>query len=273
MSLAVLLTAAAIAVSPDPASETQATAPETAAQAALDSSPAASEAQAAPSPASPASPSAEATSSEPGGFARWWNGQESIYDAGVHLSLGAMSSRYNGGRFVARGADDKFESANVERVAGIRLDLNNMGRYFGLLTFGAAYYEAGEGTSLRVGDQDAAITLRGVDVRLVQPRMRFAMWRFEVGASLGPVFHLGWAKLDQSRIPSGLAGVIDRRIRDALDSSLFATLGLEAGAALRFYPLSFLFVEGAYSHSFSIWNIVGETEGMGGFRVGAGLAF
>lgn len=281
MTLAYLLTATALVLSQGPApeppeaetaapipAEANSTSPEKPTGPTTGGVAAAPEADVASGASSPSDSDAA-----PGAFASWWNGHESIYDRGFTLNLGATFSQYNGGRFRAEGANDEFESAGVEQAAGIRLDLTNTGRYFGFVTFGAAYYQAGKGTALRVGGQDAAVTLRGVDLRLMQPRFRFARWRFELAAVAGPVLHLGWAKLDESRIPSSVAGAIDPRLRDALDSSFFATVGVELGAGLRFFPLSILFAEVAYGHSFPIWNIVGETEGMSGLRFGLGLAF
>lgn len=252
MNLAILLTAALALAPNDPVDE-----PEAASEA---------------TPASTAAGPAE-TPTEPSTFARWWNGQEAIYERGFNLSLGVMFSNYNGNEFVTQGMDSDFDSANVESVFGLRGEFGTMGRHFGLLILGGAYYEAGEGTTLVASGGPAAITLRGADIRVLQPRLRFAMWRFEAAASLGPVAHLGWAKLDESRVPRAIAGAIDPKIREALDSSVFATLGLEAGLGLRIYPISLLFVEGSYNYSFPVWNIVGETNGMNGFRFGAGLAF
>jgi hypothetical protein len=253
MNLAILLTAALVAVSNDPADE-------------------APEATPADTTASTSSTPVD-TPTQPSAFERWWNGQEAIYDTGFNMSFGLVFSNYNGGEFVTTGTDDDFDSANVESTFGFRGEIGTMGRHFGLLILGGAYYVAGEGTALVANGGPAAITLRGVDVRLLHPRLRFAMWRFEAAASLGPVAHLGWAKLDESRLPKELGGLIDPKVRDALDSSVFATLGLEAGLGLRFYPISLLFVEGSYNYSFPIWNILGETNGMNGFRIGAGLAF
>lgn len=248
MSFAAFAVAAVLAVVADPATleaeeSTQAT-------------------QAAPAASEPAEPST---------FQKWWKGEEAIYDTGLHLSLGALFADYNGGKFKATPVDgDDIESANVAGVSGIRADLATTGSHFGFLVLGLAYYTAGEDTRLQLGDTGARASLTGFDVRLIHPRLRYALRRFEASASFGPVLHLGWAKIEDSGLD---ARPIPSALKTAAESSAFASVGLEAGAGLRFYPLNFLFVEGGYSYSFSLFNAIGEIEGMNGFRVLAGLAF
>ncbi len=208
-------------------------------------------------------------SSEPSTFAQWWNGEESIYEGRLNLSLGFFSGTYNGGNLKTEGVVD---SVGIEkgRVSGIRGDMGVMGRHFGFLVAGGAYYFAGDETALVFSDGGAPVSLHGADLRLFHPRLRFALWRFELAASVGPVAHLGWFKLDEGR---RFGGAIPARFRTAADSNFYASVAAELGAGLRFYPLDFLFVEGAYNHSFALFNIVGEMDGMNSFRLGAGLSF
>lgn len=218
-----------------------------------------------------ATESAQVASSEPSMFDRWWNGQEAIYDSGFNLSFSFLSAHYNGDKFATTSTKEDFKSAKATGVSGFRGDIYSMGRYFGFLVLGGAFYKAGDGAAILLDGKAAPVDLTGFDVRLLHPRLRFAMWRFEAAASLGPTLHLGWAELEESRLPD-LPGV-DDKLKKAANSSVFANLALEASVGLRIYPISLIFVEGAYSHSFALANFVGEIDGMNGFRFGAGLAF
>lgn len=216
-----------------------------------------------------ANPSSEGETST---FARWWNGEESIYDTGFNLSFGAVFGGYNGGNLQTDGLVEKSSGIREGSVSGFRGDIGTSWRHFGLLILGGAYYTTGDGAALEFGDAGAPVTLRGVDLRFFQPRIRYAKWRFEAAASAGPVVHLGWAKLDEGRL--GAAGsVLPGAVNDALDNTFYGVAALELGASLRFYPLSFLFLEGAYGHSFSLFSLAGEMDGMNGFRIAGGLAF
>lgn len=236
--------------------------------------PVAEEAEEKPSSAEPASASAsEPKETKPSIAARWWNGEESIYSTGLNLSFGFTMGGFNGDKLHTEGAKGRKSTGMREgKVAGFRADIGTYGRHFGILLLGGAYYTGGEDLVLEFPEGPAPVTLRAADLRLLQPRLRFAKWRFELAASAGPIVHLGWARLNNSRLGS-FASHVPAEVRLALDSSAYAVLALEAGASLRFYPISLLFVEGGYGHSFSLWSLTGDLDGMNSFRAAAGLAF
>lgn len=222
----------------------------------------------------PASSSAAATSqpAEPSAFQRWWNGEESIYSGGFNLSFGFMSGGYNGGKLQTDGLAESSTGISEGSVSGFRGDLGTSWRHFGLLILGAAYYTTGDTAQLEFGKSKAPVTLRGADIRLFQPRFRYAKWRFEAAASAGPVAHLGWAQLDENRL-GALGSDLPGSFQSALDNTFYGIAALEVGASLRFYPLGFLFVEGAYNHSFGLFSLAGDMDGMNQLRLMAGLAF
>lgn len=226
----------------------------------------------------PASDTAGATttSSEPSTFESWWNGEESIYDTGFNLSFGFVTGGYNGGTLVTTGLDKSRKSTEILEggYAGFRGDIGTSWRHFGLLILGAAYYTTGDSAMLKFDDGTAApVSVSGLDLRLLQPRFRYAKWRFELAASAGPVVHLGWAKIDDTRL-DGLPQELKSALGGMTESSGYGSIAAELGLGLRFYPLNFLFVEGAYNHSFAVVNILdSEMDGMNNLRFVAGLTF
>lgn len=211
---------------------------------------------------------APAASDEPGAFGRWWNGHESIYANGTYLSLGFQMGSYNSGEFSTKGVLKDGKGLNKGDTSGIGGELGIMGRYFGFLVIGGSYFTTKDGAELEFeGGVKAPVSITAADIRLMHPRLRFALWRFELAARAGATAHLGWAKVDEpSLLPAG-------KLKDAADSSVYATLAGEVAGSLRFYPLSFVYGEVGYGTSFSLWDIAGKTSGLSGLHLGAGLSF
>lgn len=213
------------------------------------------------------STSAGPTEEGPSLASRWWNGHEAIYSNGFYLSLGLDLRSLQTGSFQTEGALVGGSAIHGGSTTGFRGEFGAIGRHFGFMILGGSYHVTGDGAELQVASSRFPVSVKALDVRLLQPRLRFALWRFELAAQAGPVAHVGWAKIDA--VPGSVGG----RLEQALESSFYGNVSAEVGGSLRFYPISFLYVEGAYSHSFKLFDLVGETTGMEGFHTSVGLSF
>lgn len=199
---------------------------------------------------------------------QWWNGQESIYDNGFYFGLGFDLRNHKSGAFQTKGAMMDGKAIRGGSTSGFRGELGTMGRHFGFMIFGASYHVTGDGSELETNQGSFPVSVKALDIRLIQPRLRYAFRRFEVAAQAGPVAHIGWARVDA--LPGG---VLPGNIKQVGESSIYGNVAAEIGGTLRFYPLSFVYLEGGYAHSFKLFDLVGETTGMQGFHTGAGLSF
>lgn len=219
--------------------------------------------------ATPAASTVEPTVEKQSTPSKWWNGEESIYDNGFYLGLGFDGRSLQSGAFQTKGAVMDGKAIRGGTTAGFRGEIGSMGRYFGVMILGASYHVTGDGAELETTQGSRyPVSVKALDLRLLQPRLRYAFRRFEVAAQVGPVAHIGWARVDA--IPGGILPANMRRVGE---SSVYGNVAAEVGGTLRFYPLSFLYVEGGYGHSFKLFDLVGETTGMQGFHGGAGLSF
>lgn len=201
---------------------------------------------------------------------KWWNGEESIYDNGFYFGLGFDFRSLQSGAFQTKGAMMDGKAIRGGTTTGFRGEMGTMGRYFGVMLLGASYHVTGDGSELETSQgRRFPVSVKALDLRLLQPRLRYAFRRFEVAAQVGPVAHIGWARADA--LPGG--GILPANMRRVGESSVYGNVAAEVGGTLRFYPISFLYLEGGYGHSFKLFDLVGETTGMQGFHGGVGLSF
>lgn len=190
--------------------------------------------------------------------------QEAIYARGSYASLTYDSFRLTADALRVRSLNDRsIKSNSVTGTAalwGISFEYGSFWRWFGLMTFGASYFQSQDAftlglTGVEEGSPASADTLiRGGSLRLLQPQLRVAIWRFTLGAQGGFV----------GRIAHGSStGGYDRGF-------LLADLGLDAQGTVQAWLVDGLFLEGAYRQSFTL---AGSTDGTQEFRGGLGYAF
>lgn len=191
---------------------------------------------------------------------------EKIYARGTYLSVSYDTFTFVDDKLAARALEsDKIESDSVSpgtSLWGVSVEYGSLGRYFGLMTFGASYFQNAE--RVGVGLASVATPANGVsanifggELRLLHPQLRLALWRFVLGVKGGFV---------------GRAGYVEslRGPRDVRRGFALADVGIDAQGGLAFFVVDGLYLEGAYRHSFTL---AGSTEGTQALRGGIGYAF
>lgn len=239
--------------------------------------------------AAPKASQQQSEASAPSGFAMWWfGGQQAVYENSGFLGLSWTYGRFNGGNLEAQGIDDKAPKS--EGVAGtsstwtqgLSFEVGKasnafgLGKHVGLLAFGLNGYWTDSNWMLTyAANPPQAVSLYGGSLRFFQPRARYVFGRLDLSAQVGPAVHIGVASAEDNA-SLNLAGDAPGAPGGAdalLDTSIFAGLGLEGQASLRFYPMDFFYVEGAYRHSFQIVDFVGAISGMHDWHMGLGLIY
>ena len=191
---------------------------------------------------------------------------EKIYARDTYVSVSYDSFTFVDDKLQARALDlEKIESDRVgagSSLWGVSVEYGALGRYFGLMTFGASYFQTGAPIGVGIanpGDLPGAIeaAILGGELRLLHPQLRFAVWRFVLGVQGGFV---------------GRAGYVEPRRgpRDLREGFVMADVGVDAQGGLKFFVVDGLYLEGAYRHSFTL---AGSTEGTQALRGGIGYAF
>jgi len=158
-------------------------------------------------------------------------------------------------------------SPGSARLIGASAELSTHGRYFGLMIVGAAYLRSTNAWQSQVANPDPglpATVTTDVDllsVRLLQPQLRVALWRFTFSLQLGAelrAFRMR-DRASPQMYPDGFVSI---------DTQLIGQ------AALRAFLVEGLFLEGAFRYHYTIVGIYGgKGPSTLGLRGGIGYAF
>jgi hypothetical protein len=218
-------------------------------------------------PAAPAMAPTAATKEEPDAFAQWWNGGDRILANTGFVSATFDQTRFNGQKLGARGFGSKGKGQISERsfgsestfLSGVTLEMGGTGRYFGIMPLGLSFFWSN--ARWQIVDKGASpqdVTIYGGSLRVFQPRLRYALWRFEGSIQAGPVVH---------------AAVVEPKSSSVLQERGFADLGLDLQAVVRAYPIDQFFIEAGYRHSFTLLDLLGDVNGLHDIMVGLGFAY
>ncbi len=194
--------------------------------------------------------------------------QESIYSKGGYVAFvyddvsltdkgfGAQST----GSFKKKLDGLSAPSPSSAKVQSFGVEYGSLWRHVGMTWVGAAYFRSQDPWTFKViesadpGETEFAGTIQGGTLRLFQPQLRLAVWRFALGVRGGLLGRVGWA--------SGARG--------NNDSYAFGGVGAEVAGSLQLHIISGLYVEGGYGRS---WALTGSPAGTQEIRGGIGFAY
>lgn len=184
-----------------------------------------------------------------------------IYDHDGYVAFVYDDVTLQGDKFSARLvglSSTKLDGVAMDRKAKIQsfgVEYGSLWRNVGMVWIGGAYFRsADDWTYNKLLDGEPGTTrgeINGGTLRLLQPQLRLAVWRFILGARGGFLGRVG-------------------TVSDSGDSFLFADLGAEARGSLQLHIFKGLYIEGGYGRT---WTLTGSTEGTEEIRGGIGYAF
>lgn len=202
--------------------------------------------------------------------------KEELFQQGTYVTFVYDNTTLTGDRFMAQATGSlstkleglKAPASSSARVHGFGVEYGSLWNYAGLLWVGGSYFQSFDEWRFGMTDDGLALnprtqrplqpgtdefrgSIKGIQLRFLQPQLRFPIWRFTLGARGGFLGRGGW-------------------ISDAHETFVMGDLGVEARGSLQYHIYSGLFAEAGYGHS---WTLVGSTDGTSEWRGGIGYAF
>ena len=160
--------------------------------------------------------------------------------------------------------DEVSSNHNEATVQAFGLEYGSLWKYVGMTWFGASYFTSSNDWRLHKakveeGDPDQmAGTIDGGNLRLLQPQLRVALWRFVLGVRGGVGFNLG---------------VVTGTERIDRNKYLFGGIDAEAMGTLQLRIVGGLYGEAGYGHAWPLVSFFGKSAEASNLRFGVGYAF
>jgi len=190
--------------------------------------------------------------------------EENGYFAFVYERKTLASSAFGAKQLSLASSELDGVSSKDATVMAFGLEYGSLWKFVGMTWFGASYFTSGDDWMLLKAnveddeDADVQTTIDGGNLRLLQPQLRVALWRFVLGVRGGVGVNLGFATGTQR---------IDR------NKYLFGGVDAEVMGTLQLRLVGGLYGEAGYGHAWPLVSFVGKSAEASNLRFGVGYAF
>ncbi|HWV39637.1 MAG TPA: PEGA domain-containing protein [Vulgatibacter sp.] len=190
--------------------------------------------------------------------------EEDGYFAFVYEQKTLANTAFGAKQLSLSSSDLDGMSTQDASVMAFGLEYGSLWKYVGMTWFGASYFTSRDDWTLlkkefEDGERpDVVTTIDGGNLRLLQPQLRIAIWRFVLGVRGGVGMNLGVATGTE---------------RENRNKFFFGGIDAEAMGTVQLRLVGGLFGEAGYGHQWPLVSFVGNSSEASNLRFGVGYAF